>query len=128
MHATLQFVVPLKLGQFYRQDQTSQFLVHLVRTIKGRLQKSCYLLAYENLKSPFRHKERCPHSLSILDRGLDVLLSEVLKRVDLVYNVLEDFVENVIDTCSSLTLCGQVPNESAFKKVAILRDKPVNHV
>jgi hypothetical protein len=54
------------------------------------------------------------------------LFGKILEWIDFCDDAFEDLVENVVDTCSSLALCGDVLNKVAVKFFAVLFKKPTD--
>ncbi len=86
------------------------------------------MLANEYLEGALWHKQTWTHGGCIFDSRLDVLLSEILKWIYLIDNVFEDFVEDIVDTGTSLALRGDVFDEVTIQFFLIFLHKLANQV
>ena len=128
VHARLQLVIACQLGQLHLQDKPSELFVHEGGTIEAWLEEACDLLLDEDFEGAFGHEKTRTHSRCILYCSLDVLLGKVLEWIDLAHDILEDLVEDVVDSSSTLALRCHVFHESTFELVAVLFQKLADQV
>ena len=101
-----------------------ELFIDELRTLNAWLQQPCYLLTSQNFKGGFRHEEAWRHRCSIFDSGLDVLLCQIFKWIHFHDRIFEDLVEDKVDSGTSETLAGDIPDEVSIKFIVVFLDEP----
>jgi hypothetical protein len=115
----LQLLIPVQLRQVYLVHDVSQLLIHLMSAVQRGIQQSRYLLSHQDFEGNLGDEETGTESLGILDGCLDVLVGEMLERVDAVDGFDEDLMEDEVDPGPSQALDGALLDELALDHVAV---------
>ena len=128
VHFRLQLVVALKFRELNFKNQPSELLIDQVSTVKRRLQQPGNLLADEDFEGALRHEQTWAHGGCILDRRLNVLFAQVLKRINSIDNVPENLMEDEVDTSTSQAFRGDVPHEPPLELIGVLFEEFADEV
>ena len=85
-------------------------------------------MAYEDFECALRHEQTWAHCGGILDRRLDILFAQVLKRINSIDNVPENLMEDEVDTSTSQAFRGDIPHEPAFELLGVLFEEFADEV
>ena len=120
VHLRLQLVVAREFWQLNFQNESSELLVDKCSTVQTWFEETSDLLTNEYFKGAFRDEETWTHGGCIFDSCLNVLLSEILKGINLIDDILKDLVEYIVDTGAAKHLSCNVTNEATLKFLAVL--------
>lgn len=86
------------------------------------------MLTDENFKCSFRDEQTWAECRSILDGCLNILFTQVFKWIYAVHYFVEDFVENIIDSGTTLALNCNFFHELTFNLITICVQEHVNQI
>jgi hypothetical protein len=86
------------------------------------------LLTDENFKRSFRDKQTWAERRRILDGCLNILFTQIFKWIYAVHYFVEDLVENIIDSGTTLALNCNFFNELPFNLITIRVQEHVDQI
>jgi len=124
----LKFVVSLQLWNFDADDNLPKLFVDLIGAIERWLQESSNLLSNQNFECSFRHKQTWAERRSILNSRLNILFTEILKWIYAIDYFVEDLMENIIDSGTTLALNRNFLDELTLNLITIRVQERVDQI
>ena len=100
----LQLVEVSEFWHVYLDGDATELFVDLVSAVEGGLEESGDLLTHQDFEGTFRHEQTRRHSARILDGCLNFRLAQILEGVDRVDDFAEQFMEDIVDSRTTLKL------------------------